>query len=292
VSDPIPFPLRWADASAPELAALAPLDPVAVLPLGAVEQHGPHLPVSTDLLIAEGVLGEAVARVPLGFPLVLLPPQALGASLEHTGIPGTLSLDTATVEGILLATGQALARHGIRRLVVFNTHGGNKHAVDAAALRVRAEVGLLVVKAHVFRFPRPPGVDLPESEWRHGLHGGAIETALLLHFRPDLVRSDRIARFASLGEELESLLEYLEPEGVAGFAWMAHDLNPEGVTGDATLATPAMGRRIAEHHGEVLAAVLRDARDFPLDRLVDRRGAEGAQRPQWPGASGSGAPRR
>jgi len=281
MNDQKPFPLRWTDASSAELGGLGALDPVALLPMGAVEQHGPHLPVSTDLLIAEGIVGEAVARVAPGLPLVLLPPQALGASLEHTGLPGTLSLDTQTVEAIVLATGRALARHGVRRLVIFNAHGGNLNAVDAAALRVRAELGLLVVKAHVFRFARPPGVDLPESEWQHGLHGGAIETALLLHFRPDLVRPERIARFPSLGEDLEARLTHLGPEAVASFAWMAHDLNPDGVTGDATLATPGMGRRIAEHHGEVLATILRDARAFPLERLVQ---------PGWPGASGSEAP--
>lgn len=262
------FPLRWAEATAPALARAGAQDPVALLPLGAVEQHGPHLPVSTDLLIADGLVDEALGALPEDFPLVLLPSLALGASLEHAGLAGTLSLDVATVEALLVSTGEALARHGIRRLVVFNAHGGNKAAVDSAALRLRASSGLLVVKAHVFRFPRPPGIDFPESEWRHGLHGGAVETSLLLHFRPDLVVTERIARFRSLGEELEEHLTWLGPEAVASFAWMADDLNPHGVTGDATLASAEAGARIAAHHAAVLAEVLADARAFPLERLV------------------------
>ena len=156
---------------------------------------------------------------------------------------------------------------GLRRLVLFNTHGGNKHVVDEAGLHLRAEHGMLVVKAHSFRFPRPAGVELPEGEWEHGLHGGAVETAMMLHLRPDLVRRDRVQSFTSLGEELAGRLELVRPEGHASFAWMAHDLNPHGVAGDARLATAGAGRILVEAYGAALACIVRDARAFPLDRL-------------------------
>ncbi len=128
---------------------------------------------------------------------------------------------------------------------------------------------MLVVKASYFRLPRPEGIDLPASEWTHGLHGGAVETAMMLHLRPDLVRRDAIRRFASLGEEMERRHAHLGPEGAAAFSWAAGDLSPEGVAGDASLADAAMGRRLVEHYGRCLAQVVEDAHRFPLERLGD-----------------------
>ena len=127
---------------------------------------------------------------------------------------------------------------------------------------------MLVVKANYFAFTRPNDIGLPEAEWRHGLHGGAVETSMMLHLRPDLVRRDSVQRFTSLGQELDGTLQYLSPEGDASFAWLAGDLNPQGVTGDATLATADIGARLVTHYGSVLAAVIQDALAFPLARLV------------------------
>ena len=144
--------------------------------------------------------------------------------------------------------------------------------METAGLQLRREHGLLVVKATYFAFERPPDVDLPESEWRHGLHGGALETAMMLHLHPNRVRTEQVARFASLGQELESAGSRILPEGPAAFAWLAGDLNPRGVAGDARLATAKMGRRLVEHYGDTLAAIVRDARAFPIERLVRARG--------------------
>lgn len=267
MTDRRPFPRSWTDRTGPELAELAASDPVAILPLAAVEQHGPHLPVSTDLVIGRGILEAALDVLPVAFPVVVLPELAVGASLEHEGFPGTLSLEGATLEAVLLAHAASLARAGVRRWVVFNSHGGNKHVVDAAGLRARVDHGLLVVKAHSFRFPRPDGLGLPEREWTHGLHGGAVETSMMLHLRPDLVRRDALARFASLGERLEETLEVVGPEGAAPFSWAAGDLNPHGVVGDATAADARIGARLVDHYAKFLAAIVRDARAFPLAHL-------------------------
>ena len=130
---------------------------------------------------------------------------------------------------------------------------------------------MLVVEASYFRFERPQDADLPDSEWLHGLHGGAVETAMMLHLRPDLVRADAIARFPSLGEELETTMRRLGPEGQASFSWLAGDLNPQGVVGDATLATAELGERLVAYYAQALAEVVLDARDFPLDRLSGER---------------------
>lgn len=257
----------WNHLTSDELAHAIESDPVVVLPTAAIEQHGPHLPLSTDVDIGMGIVSEAFRRLDDALPVLLLPCLAPGASPEHGGTPGTLDLDPRTFERVLVDVGEALARSGVRRLVIANSHGGNRAAIDTAALRLRRRHRMLVVKAHWFRFPRPDGVELSEDEWTHGLHGGAVETAMMLHLHPDRVRSERIENFPSLGRELEDDLTHLLPEGTAAFAWMARDLGPRGVIGDATLATPEMGRRLVRSYGRVLAEIVEDARRFPMERL-------------------------
>jgi creatinine amidohydrolase len=263
----------WSSLTAAERSAAAGRDPVLILPLAATEQHGPHLPVSTDLDIGMGLLSEAFRLVPADVDVWALAPVAVGASQEHAHLPGTLSVSTEELIRAIREEGAALAREGVRRLVLSNSHGGNRHAMEAAGLSLRADHGMLVVKASYFRFARPEDVELPESEWRHGLHGGAVETAMMLHLKPELVRLDGVADFDSLGAELERTLRLLAPEGQASFAWLADDLNPRGVVGDARLATAQMGARLVAHYGRALADVILDARDFPLQRLRAGSGA-------------------
>jgi creatinine amidohydrolase len=262
--------IRWwqtlttVDAEGMELG-----DPVVVLPVAAIEQHGPHLPLSTDLDIGLGLLEEAFQRLPDGFPAWVLPPQAIGCSREHARFPGTLTLEPEQLTALIEGAGESLARVGVRRLVLSNSHGGNRHALEAAGLRLRDELGMLVVHASWFRFPRPEDVDLPEAEWRHGLHGGAVETAMMMHLRADLVRASQSPQARSLGEELEETLRRVAPEGAASFSWLAGDLNPGGAVGDATLANADLGVRFVSHYGTILAQVIEDARAFPMDRLTE-----------------------
>lgn len=263
-----PLARDWSALSPTEVAAAAGRDPLVVLPLAATEQHGPHLPLSTDGDIGAGLLAMALGSLPADAEVWTLPAVTVGASQEHERLPGTRSVTTPELIRSIVEQGRTLATAGVRRLLLSNSHGGNRHAMEAAALELRAGCDMLVVKASWFRFARPASVDLPEGEWRHGLHGGAVETAMMLHLRPDLVLREAVARFPSLGEELEGSLRLLGPEGQASFAWLAEDLNAAGVVGDATLATPAMGERLVEHYGKVLADVIQDALAFPLDRLA------------------------
>ena len=182
----------WQAMTTTEAAAVARRDPVVILPLAAVEQHGPHLPLSTDLVIGLGILANAFQRLPDDFPALALPPQAVGASREHARFPGTLSVTPALLADVVHQHGVALGGCGVRRLVLANSHGGNRATLETVGLRLRDEQGLLVVKATYTDFPRPDGVELPESEWRHGLHGGALETAMMLHLSPDDVRADEM----------------------------------------------------------------------------------------------------
>jgi creatinine amidohydrolase len=261
-------PRSWGALSPAEAAEAARRDPVVILPLAATEQHGPHLPPSTDVDIGAGLLAAALRRLPSDAHVWTLATVTVGASQEHTRFPDTRSVGTEQLIRTIVAEGAELAGVGVRRLVLSNSHGGNRAAMDAAALALRAQHGLLVVKASWPRFPRPADVDLPDAEWRHGLHGGAVETAMMLHLRPDLVRRDAIADFPSLGRELELALTHVRPEGAVSFAWLAGDLNPHGVVGDARLATPELGERLVAHYARILAEVVLDAAAFPLERLT------------------------
>ena len=268
-------PIPWVQMPPEERLALCRRDPVAILPLGATEQHGPHLPLTTDSDINRGLLRHALLKVAPELPIAVCAPIDIGASDEHIDHPGdpmpnagTRSIGADGVESAILEEGRNLAQAGVHRLVLHNTHGGNRHAMATAALELRCRERMLVVSASWSRFNRPDDVELPESEWRHGLHGGAVETAMMLHLHPDRVRTGRIQRFASFGEELERAGSTIGPEGSAPFAWRARDLNPNGVVGNARLATAELGRRLVEHYGDTLAAIIRDAKGFPLDRLV------------------------
>lgn len=270
----------WHDLTPQRIARLAADDGVAILPLAAVEQHGEHLPLSTDLDIALGLLQAAVPRLPDGMPVCVLPPLAVGLSLEHAAFAGTLSLSPETALATLVELGDSVARAGLRRLVLFNSHGGNKALVDLAALKLRAAHRMLVVRANYFRFAPPPDA-LPAAELRHGLHGGALETAMMLHLAPHKVRTAALRDFPSLGADMAAAGRTLGTEGEAGFGWMAQDLNPDGVTGNASLADAALGARLVAHFATVLARVIEDARAFELAAL--REGGAG-------GGTGRGEP--
>ncbi|WP_290788583.1 creatininase family protein [Halomonas sp.] len=264
---PPAFP-RWQDMTTPELAAL-PKESVAVMVVGAIEQHGAHLPLSTDLDIGEGLLASPLEHLPAGFPLVQLPSMAVGASDEHLSFPGTLSLSPELAIATLEAHGDAVARAGFRRLVWLNSHGGNKAVMDLAALRLRRRHGLLVVKAHYTRMPLPEGLPeatLPAEELRHGLHGGALETALMRHLAPGKVRLEQLASPVSRGQAMADEGQLLGPEGEASFAWMAEDLHPEGVVGKAGLGTAELGRRLVDHYAGRIARILQETRTMRLER--------------------------
>lgn len=261
----------WQDLTPQRIARLAADDGVAILPLAAVEQHGEHLPLSTDLDIALGLLEAALPKLRAGLPLCVLPPLAVGLSLEHCAFAGTLSLSPETALASLVELGDSVARAGFRRLMLFNSHGGNKAVVDLAALKLRVAHRMLVVRANYFRFAPPPDA-LPAAELRHGLHGGALETAMMLHLAPHKVRTEAIADFASIGRDMAAQAGVLGPEGEAGFGWMAQDLNAGGATGDARLGDTVLGARLVDHFAGTLARVIEDARDFELASLVAAAG--------------------
>ncbi|GGX92112.1 creatininase [Litchfieldella qijiaojingensis] len=269
------FP-RWQDLTSQDIAAL-PDDGIAVMVLGAIEQHGDHLPLSTDLDIGEGLLEAALEHLPDDFPLVKLPSMMVGASDEHLSFPGTLSLPPAIAIATLETYGEAVARAGLKRLVLFNAHGGNPAVMDLAALTLRRRHGLLVVKSHYMRMPPPgmlPSGGLPAEELRHGLHGGAVETAMMRHIAPHKVRLEHLDHPVSWGKTMADAGLLLGPEGEAAFAWLAEDLHPGGAVGNARLGTPELGERLVAHYAKRLARILRETHTMSVENFQSRPKAE------------------
>jgi creatinine amidohydrolase len=252
----------WQDLTTTDFARVDAARTVALLPVAAIEQHGPHLPLATDALINEGVVQRALQLLPPTASVLVLPALNIGDSLEHSAFPGTLSADLDALLGLWLCIGGDVARAGVRKLVIFNSHGGQRPHVDLAALRLRVAHGMLVARAHTFSFGVPPGL-FEADELAHGLHGGAVETSLVMHLRPDLVRSDALADFPSPGSTLAAGGGLLGVEQPVGMGWMAHDLNASGACGNAAAASADKGAPVLEHLAQGLVQLLAEVQAMP-----------------------------
>ncbi|MDR9432484.1 MAG: creatininase family protein [Spiribacter sp.] len=258
----------WGRQTRDQLTAQMHDAQVALLPLGAIEQHGPHLPLATDQIIADGLVNEAISQLDDQIAVWRLPTLPIGQGVEHARHAGTLSLSAATFESVIYELGVSVARTGVKRLVLFSAHGGNSAAIENAALELRQDYDLLVVKACYFNFPAPPTSEWPAKECREGLHGGALETTLMLHFAPNMVNPSACQHWPSIDETALAGFQYLGAEHrPARFAWLASDINPAGVCGDARLANAADGEAFARHYAEVLAGILAETAAFPLAHL-------------------------
>lgn len=241
-----------------------PGNTVAILPVGAIEQHGPHLPVYVDSCINEGLLGQAMAEAPEELPIVALPIQSIGKSDEHLAFPGTLSLPASLLTDMLLELGRCVHRAGIRRLVLLNSHGGQPQIMDIVARTLRVELGMFVVNAAWSKMGMPAGLFSVE-ECAHGIHGGEIETSLMLHLRPDLVDMRKARDFVSLSKTMQTDFDILTPEGKVGFGWQIQDLNPEGACGNAAAADAERGKLVADHAVRRFIALLQEVARYPVE---------------------------
>jgi creatinine amidohydrolase len=256
----------WAELKSRDFEGLDPETTIAVLPVAATEQHGPHLPLCTDTAIAEGMIALLRQMLPADLTVLVLPVQSIGKSNEHLLSPGTLSLSAETLQHVLVEIGEGVHRAGLRKLVLANSHGGNSAVLTTVARELRVRFGMLVAAAHWRSFGLPAGM-YDAIETRHGIHAGDIETSLMLSFRNELVSMDKAKNFVSTAIAMEKEFKYLGPTGSQAFGWIAQDLNADGAVGDASKGTAERGRKTAEHQIEGFIALLRDMAAFSLDRL-------------------------
>jgi creatinine amidohydrolase len=259
----------WHEMTTEEFASLDRERTIAVLPVGAIEQHGPHLPVWVDACINQGIVERTLARLPDDLPVVFLPMMPVGKSNEHISFPGTLTLSAETLIRLWTEIGESVARAGIRKLVLFNSHGGQPQIMDIVARDLRVRLKMLVVGLSYWALHRPTGL-FPEDELTHGIHGGSVETSLMLHLRPDLVHEAKRQNFVPSTVEMEQRYQYLRAASAdIGFGWLTQDLNPQGACGNALDADADRGREMVETAAERFVTLLREIDQFPLDALKD-----------------------
>jgi creatinine amidohydrolase len=239
---------------------------IAVLPLAAVEQHGPHLPLGVDSFIADAYLKRARDILPADLPVTFLPIQRIGISTEHLAYAGTLSLSAATAIAAWTELGESLARAGLRKLVLVTSHGGNVAAMELVARDLRARFNMLAITVGWHRFGYPEKVFSGEEK-KHGIHAGDIETSLMLAAMPGTVHMDKAARATPETIKMAQEFKWLGAYRPAGFAWMTQDLNPSGAVGDATLAKGDKGEAALAQGAQAFVELLREIDRFDLSRL-------------------------
>jgi len=260
-------PFFWAELTTRDFSALDPEKTIAILPVAATEQHGPHLPVMTDTAIMQGMIDTVLARLPDELPVLFLPIQTIGKSNEHLRSPGTITFSADNLIRSWCEIGEGVHRAGLRKLVIINSHGGNTDVMGIVARELRVRLGMLVATTQWRRFGLPAGLYSPFDS-THGIHAGDIETSLMLYFRPDLVDMSKAKLLLSKAAEMEKTYTHLRPAGQHGFGWIAQDINPDGAVGDASVATADKGRLTAEHQADAFIALLRDVARFPLNELA------------------------
>jgi creatinine amidohydrolase len=241
---------------------------ITVLPVAAVEQHGPHLPLGVDAYIAEAYIARVLPLLPDDLPATFLPVQQIGYSDEHLAYPGTLSFSARTLISAWTEIGESIRRCGVRKLVIVTSHGGNVALMDPVARDLRVRLKMLVVTCAWHRFGYPPGTFDP-GEQLHGIHGGDVETSLVLAHKPGTVRMEDAVAAVPATLEMAGKFKWLSAFKPAGFGWMTQDLHPTGAVGDATIATAQKGEQALDHGAQAFVELLQDVDRFDLGRLAD-----------------------
>ncbi len=259
---------NWTEMTWTEVAAGDTERWIAVLPVAAVEQHGPHLPLGVDSYIAQAYMTRVLPLLPPDLPVTFLPIQQIGQSDEHRAFPGTLSLSARTIIGAYTEIGESIHRCGVRKLVIVTSHGGNVAAMDLVARDLRVRLKMLVVTCAWHRFGYPPGT-FERMELRHGIHAGDAETSLLLAHKPEAVHMDRAVAAVPATVKMAEDFKWLSAFAPVGFGWMTQDLHPSGAVGNSSLATAEKGDAALTHGARAFIELLRDVDRFDLKRLAD-----------------------
>ncbi|MFC4779236.1 creatininase family protein [Paenibacillus sp. GCM10023252] len=238
---------------------------VVVLPVGATEQHGPALPTYTDTLIGEGFMTETFKHLPVDSNIWLIPALSYGKSTEHMNHPGTITLSAQTLMAVLMDIAQSLARSGFRKLVFWNTHGGNVDLLSMMGREIRIATGLTVLNLNTGGHIPSEGI-ITAEERRYGIHGGDEEASLVMALRRHWVTDELLpCEFINFPDS-----PYLGFKTKA-FAWVMDDVSVSGIGGDSTLATPEKGEAILARGGKILAEALQQFASFEMRSLIAKR---------------------
>jgi len=266
----------WADLTSRHFSQLADSgvinQAVAVLPVAAIEQHGPHLPVSVDTSLVNGVIEAALPHLPDSLPVLFMPTQQIGKSNEHIRYPGTLTLSAQTLISVWMELGECVARAGIKKLVLFNSHGGQVSVMDIVARDLRTAHDLIVFSSNWYTLPLGDEVMslFTPAEHRFGIHAGDMETSMMLALREKYVDMKHAQHFHTQPELRAKHYPLLGNGTTAKMGWQIQDYNPYGAAGNATLATAAKGHAVINAAGLQLARLLQEISSLPLSTLIDQ----------------------
>ncbi len=263
----------WAELSTQDFARLIKTgqaaQTIAVLPVAATEQHGPHLSLGVDTVLLEGVIAAAQPHLEEQAKVLFLPIQAVGFSPEHAAFAGTLTLKAENILRLWTDLGESVAAAGIRKLLIFNSHGGQVSVMDLVARDLRARLGMLVYSASWFNLPLrdAEGRDLnalfSADEHRFGIHGGDIETSMMLALAPEQVYMQQAQDFRSSAQDRAQNFDILGNGKSARLGWQMQDYNPAGAVGNAAAATAEKGRALVAAAGRSLAGLLSEMGRLP-----------------------------
>lgn len=246
---------------------------IAVLPVSATEQHGPHLPLSVDSDLAQFIVNACAAQLPESIPALFLPVQCVGYSPEHAAFAGTLTLKSSTVLALWTDLAESLARSGVRKLLILNTHGGQAGLLDVVARDCRARLQMLAVSSNWYDWPlldaqgREVMQGFSAHERRFGSHAGQVETAMMLAGKPERVQMARAEAFSSSSEQRAATLPVIGNGKSARLAWQAQDLNPQGAVGNAAAANAEQGQTLIDAAARSLTQLLADLHALPIETL-------------------------
>jgi creatinine amidohydrolase len=268
----------WADLCTQDFAQLRRSGElartIAVLPVAATEQHGPHLPVNVDTVLLDGIVAASLTHLPHDLPVLFLPTQAVGLSPEHARFAGTLTLRPETVIRLWTEIAESVAATGIRKLLLLNSHGGQVSVMDIVARDLRARLDLLVYSASWFNLPLTDahGDDVNKmfsaDEHRFGIHAGDIETSMMLALEPAQVNLAQAENFNSSAQQRAQRFDILGNGKSAKLGWQMQDYNPAGAVGNAAAASAYKGRAVLDAAGRALARLLAEIDQLPLSTLV------------------------
>lgn len=262
----------WADLATTDFAGLDAASTVAVLPLGATEQHGPHLPLAVDQCLVDGIVARTLPLLPPELRVLVLPTQQVGYSPEHAQFPGTLTLPIETVIATWVALGECVARAGVRKLLLFNAHGGQVSVMDIVARELRMRCNLIVYGCSWWNLPLGDEVNglFPPEEHRFGVHGGDMETSLMLALAADTVRMAQARDFPSSSRERAAQYPVLGNGRSAKLGWAMQDYNPQGAAGNAAAASADKGEQVLAAAANQLGLLLQEIARLPLATVVPR----------------------